>query len=209
MSGYTIRCATPTCTPTSSTSRSVDPPHVSARLFIPAHQPSPQDRREREIAILRILDSIGFNWPVFCAVAFGFLASSYSLFATNIISPALLYVYPPGSQLGSRVSEVLDLTTLSSTLVGMVLFGHLADRGGRKRLYGWELIIVILATLGLVLSSQGYRGVDEDGNAESSMDFYASIIFFRCVLGFGIGAEVGFISKYMYTSQDWVSAAAD
>ncbi|KAK7737894.1 hypothetical protein SLS53_006272 [Cytospora paraplurivora] len=147
------------------------------------------DRREREIAILRILDSIGFNWPVFCAVAFGFLASSYSLFATNIISPALLYVYPPGSQLGSHVSEVLDLTTLSSTLVGMVFFGHFADRGGRKRLYGWELIIVILATLGLVLSSQGYRGVDEDGNSKSSMDFYASIIFFRCVLGFGIGAE--------------------
>ncbi|ROV92741.1 hypothetical protein VMCG_09037 [Cytospora schulzeri] len=147
------------------------------------------DRHEREIAILRILDSIGFNWPVFYAIAIGFLASSYSLFATNIVSPALLYVYPPGSNLKSNVSEVLDLTTLSSTLVGMVVFGHFADRGGRKRLYGLELIIIILATMGLVLSSQGIMGTDEDGHPKSSMDIYVCIIFFRCFLGFGIGAE--------------------
>lgn len=162
---------------------------LSRRVY--AHHHLAQDRHEREIAILRILDSIGFNWPVFCAVSIGFLASSYSLFATNIVSPALLYVYPPGPSLKSKVSEVLDLTTLSSTLVGMVIFGHFADRGGRKRLYGWELIIIILATIGLVLSSQGVMETDEHGSVKSSMDIYVSIIFFRCVLGFGIGAEVG------------------
>lgn len=86
-----------------------------------------------------------------------------------------------------NIQEVLDMTTLSSTLVGMILFGHFADRGGRKRLYGWELIILIFATMRLVLSSPGYT--DSNSNT-SSMDIYASIIFFRCVLGFGIGAEV-------------------
>lgn len=149
------------------------------------------DRHEREIAILRILDSIGFNWPVFCAVAIGFLASSYSLFATNFVTPALLYVYPPEGFSHVDVGEMLDLTTLSATLFGMVVFGHFADRGGRKRLYGWELIILILATVGLVLSSQGFMqtNVDVDGVPKSSMSIYASIIFFRCMLGFGIGAE--------------------
>lgn len=144
---------------------------------------------------MRILDSIGFNWPVFCAVAIGFLASSYSLFATNFVTPALLYVYPPNAQGLSHVEagEMLDLTTLSATLFGMVVFGYLADRGGRKRLYGWELIILILATVGLVLSSQGFMqpDVDMEGVPKSSMNIYASIIFFRCLLGFGIGAEVG------------------
>lgn len=88
---------------------------------------------------------------------------------------------------------MLDLTTLSATLFGMVVFGHFADRGGRKRLYGWELIILILATVGLVLSSQGFMqtSVDVEGVPKSSMSIYASIIFFRCMLGFGIGAEVG------------------
>lgn len=83
--------------------------------------------------------------------------------------------------------------TLSATLFGMVVFGHFADRGGRKRLYGWELIILILATVGLVLSSQGFMqtNVDLEGIPKSSMNIYASIIFFRCMLGFGIGAEVG------------------
>jgi len=87
---------------------------------------------------------------------------------------------------------MLDLTTLSATLFGMVVFGYLADRGGRKRLYGWELIILILATVGLVLSSQGFMQADVDieGVPKSSMNIYASIIFFRCLLGFGIGAEV-------------------
>ncbi|KAI3398218.1 hypothetical protein diail_9695 [Diaporthe ilicicola] len=153
------------------------------------------DRHEREIAILRILDSIGFNWPVFCAVAIGFLASSYSLFATNFVTPALLYVYPPEGFNHVDVGEMLDLTTLSSTLFGMIVFGYFADRGGRKKLYGWELIILILSTVGLVLSSQGFMQTDVDtdvdvgGVPKSSMNIYASIIFFRCMLGFGIGAE--------------------
>lgn len=73
----------------------------------------------------------------------------------------------------------------------MVVFGHFADRGGRKRLYGWELIILILATVGLVLSSQGFMQTNMEGVPKSSMNIYASIIFFRCMLGFGIGAEVG------------------
>lgn len=87
---------------------------------------------------------------------------------------------------------MLDLTTLSATLFGMIVFGYLADRGGRKRLYGWELIILILATVGLVLSSQGFMQADVDAEnvPTSSMNIYASIIFFRCLLGFGIGAEV-------------------
>lgn len=73
----------------------------------------------------------------------------------------------------------------------MVVFGHFADRGGRKKLYGWELIILILATVGLVLSSQGFMQTNVEGVPKSSMNIYASIIFFRCMLGFGIGAEVG------------------
>lgn len=151
------------------------------------------------MAILRILDSIGFNWPVFCAVAIGFLASSYSLFATNFVTPALLYVYPPEGLGLVNVGEMLDLTTLSSTLFGMVVFGHFADRGGRKKLYGWELIILILATVGLVLSSQGFMQMDVEGVPNSSMNIYASIIFFRCMLGFGIGAEVGWCEAWSAT----------
>lgn len=109
------------------------------------------------------------------------------------MKPALLYVYPPSNESRQDIGEVLDLTTLIFTLVGMVVFGHFADRGGRKRLYGWELIILILATVGLVLSSQGFMRPGADGKTESSMSIYASIIFFRCLLGFGIGAEVSYL----------------
>lgn len=109
------------------------------------------------------------------------------------MKPALLYVYPPSNESRQDIGEVLDLTTLSFTLIGMVVFGHFVDRGGRKRLYGWELIVLILATVGLVLSSQGFMSPGPDGKTESSMSIYASIIFFRCLLGLGIGAEVSYL----------------
>lgn len=109
------------------------------------------------------------------------------------MKPALLYVYPPSNESRQDIGEVLDLTTLIFTLVGMVVFGHFVDRGGRKRLYGWELIVLILATVGLVLSSQGFMSPGADGKTESSMSIYASIIFFRCLLGLGIGAEVSYL----------------
>jgi PHS family inorganic phosphate transporter-like MFS transporter len=63
----------------------------------------------------------------------------------------------------------------------MILFGYLADRIGRAKLYGVELMIVIAATLGLTQVSEGYNN--------ASMEIYPWIIFWRTVLGVGIGAE--------------------
>lgn len=72
-----------------------------------------QSARERERQISRIVDDGGLKFAVFFAAASGFLASSFSLFATNVINTSLLYVYPPGkSSLGSRASLILDEITL-------------------------------------------------------------------------------------------------
>jgi PHS family inorganic phosphate transporter-like MFS transporter len=62
----------------------------------------------------------------------------------------------------------------------MILFGYLADCFGRKRLYGVELGIVIAATLGLTQASAGYG---------DSMQIYPWIVFWRTMLGVGVGAE--------------------
>jgi PHS family inorganic phosphate transporter-like MFS transporter len=40
----------------------------------------------------------------------------------------------------------------------MLLFGNLAGQFGRKRMYGLELSIVIIATLGLTQASSGFNG---------------------------------------------------
>jgi PHS family inorganic phosphate transporter-like MFS transporter len=50
---------------------------------------------------------------------------------------------------------VLANTDISS-VVGQLLFGYLADRYGRTRLYGIELVLVIVSTIGVATSSYGY-----------------------------------------------------
>ncbi|KAH6640170.1 major facilitator superfamily domain-containing protein [Chaetomium tenue] len=156
-------------------------------------------RQRREQRILRLLDGIGFSWRVYAVAFLGFLASSWSLIAMGVVSPALYYVYSPEGRMAVDVAQVLDLVTLIATVLGMLLFGHLADLFGRSSLYGFELLIVLTAIGGAAFSSEGYMfgarassSVSVSGSEtpySSSMDIYASLAWWRFALGFGIGAE--------------------
>ncbi|KAK3291161.1 major facilitator superfamily domain-containing protein [Chaetomium fimeti] len=145
-------------------------------------------RQRREQRILRLLDRIGFSWRVYAVAFLGFLASSWSLIAVGVVSPALYYVYPPSISMAGDVVQILDLVTLTATVLGMLLFGHLADLFGRSALYGFELLIVLTAIGGAAFSSAGYMFGNTD-TYDSSMNIYASLTWWRFALGFGIGAE--------------------
>jgi PHS family inorganic phosphate transporter-like MFS transporter len=97
-------------------------------------------------------------------------------------------VYPPCDRLSGNVGEVIDLVTLLGSVIGMISMGHLADRAGRKKLYGLELTVLIVATIGVVQASEGFVAHNQDGSTQYSMDIYAWICFWRFLLGFGIGA---------------------
>ncbi|KAH7160373.1 major facilitator superfamily domain-containing protein [Dactylonectria estremocensis] len=144
-----------------------------------------RNRKRREQEIIRILDDIGFNWTVFIAVSAGFLASSYTIFSSNIIGPALEYVYDADAHGFDDPSFIIDMVTIGTTALGMIIFGHLADRLGRKRLYGLELLVIILGTLGMIQSSDGYS----TGDGHHSLNVYAAIAAWRGIQGFGIGSE--------------------
>jgi PHS family inorganic phosphate transporter-like MFS transporter len=133
----------------------------------------------------QVLDSYGFNWQVWAVAASGFFTDSYNLFATNVILPALAFVYWPDATNTSRESTI-NLVTLSAAIVGQLTFGYLADRFGRQKLYGFELILVTISTLGLAQSSYG---VEKPDGSWSSMSPLGWILFWRTVMGFGIGAE--------------------
>ncbi len=70
--------------------------------------------------------------------------------------------------------------TLAGSAVGQLVFGILADKFGRRRLYGLELAVVIFATIGMAEASTGMN---------NSMDIMGWIIFWRFFIGLGIGAE--------------------
>jgi MFS transporter, PHS family, inorganic phosphate transporter len=82
--------------------------------------------------------------------------SSYNLFSTNVILASVSFVYWPDYTSPSWPALVINLCTLVGSVFGQLLFGYLADRYGRTQLYGIELILVIVSTIGVATSSYGY-----------------------------------------------------
>ena len=89
------------------------------------------------------------------------------------------YVYW-NKEVSSIKSTSINIATLAGTLLGQVLFGVLADKNGRKKMYGVELALIIAATLGVVMCSTG---------ANKSMSIYAWLLWWRFVVGIGVGAD--------------------
>src|SRR3989440_8729655 len=89
------------------------------------------------------------------------------------------YVYWK-QEFSSLKETSINIATLAGILFGQVIFGVLADKNGRKKMYGIELVLIIVATLGVAMSSTG---------ADNSMNVFAWLIWWRIVVGVGVGAD--------------------
>ncbi|KAL7279329.1 hypothetical protein ACG7TL_007170 [Trametes sanguinea] len=120
-----------------------------------------EDRR----ALLTEIDNAKFSW-FHVKVAFvsgaGFFTDAYDIFAINIVSVMLGYLYGSGGSdadlatlpnrsltVGQQVA--IKIATPAGVLLGQLLFGWLGDVLGRKRIYGMELLLIMIATFGQVL----------------------------------------------------------
>jgi PHS family inorganic phosphate transporter-like MFS transporter len=110
------------------------------------HIPTVDGQRKQ---LVSIIDTRGFEWRIWAVAATGFFTDSYNLFASNIILPCLAFVYW-GSEHEANIEITTNALTLTGSTIGQLLFGFLADKYGRQCLYGVELMIVIMATIGLV-----------------------------------------------------------
>ncbi|PTB64120.1 MFS general substrate transporter [Trichoderma citrinoviride] len=137
---------------------------------------SSQDAQDRH-QLRYELDLNSWNLRIWGVAASGFLTDSYNLFSTNVILASVAFVYWPHG--GEWTSLLINFFTLLGSIVGQLLFGYLADRFGRTRLYGIELVLVIVSTIGVATSSHGY----------GDMSFIGLFIWWRFVMGIGIGAE--------------------
>ena len=90
------------------------------------------------------------------------------------------YVYwaDNGNKTPHDVDTAIKVSCSVGTVIGQLLFGYLADRLGRKRMYGVELIIIIVGTVGQTLAGNG-----------PAASFWAVITFWRIILGIGIGGD--------------------
>jgi PHS family inorganic phosphate transporter-like MFS transporter len=151
-------------------------------------QPTNYILDERRRAALAEVDNAKLSWFHFkvCIVAgVGFFTDAYDIFAINIASVMIGYVYGPitapavAGVLNSNTQDLgIKVATPVGTLVGQLLFGWLADMVGRKRMYGIELIIIIVATYGQAVSGDGH-----------AVKILGVIIVWRFLMGVGIGGD--------------------
>lgn len=137
------------------------------------------DPNERRRLALAQIDKAPFGWYHIrtCIVAgVGFFTDAYDLFVVSLLTTMLGIIYWPQSKgvMPTSADTAIKVSTSAGTVIGQLGFGALADLIGRKKMYGVELIIIIIATLGQALSSPSY-----------AVSVVGLIIFWRVIMGVG------------------------
>jgi MFS transporter, PHS family, inorganic phosphate transporter len=88
------------------------------------------------------------------------------------------FCYFPKHKIPQVDDTLIKVMTSVGTIVGQLFFGWLADRIGRKRMYGYELLIIGLATLGQCITGPS-----------SAIGITGLIVFWRIIMGIGIGGD--------------------
>ncbi|KAI0315074.1 major facilitator superfamily domain-containing protein [Amylostereum chailletii] len=148
---------------------------------LPKLPASAHDLGDRRRAALAEIDNAKFSWfhvKVVAVAGAGFFTDAYDIFSINIASSMLGYVYGAGHALSANQDLGVKVATPIGNLFGQVIFGWLADVVGRKRMYGVELMIIIIATFGQALAGSG-----------PAVSIIGVIIVWRFILGVGIGGD--------------------
>jgi len=161
---------------------------VDSNHAIETHLQEIQNLDEKRRAALAEIDNAKFGWFHIraCLVAgVGFFTDSYDLFAINIVSAMFGWVYYRGTgpiksppSVPSDIDLALKAAAPAGSFIGQLLFGWLADRLGRKKMYGIELMIIIVATVGSALSANAF-----------AVTVSGTLIFWRVIMGVGIGGD--------------------
>ncbi|KLO07465.1 phosphate permease [Schizopora paradoxa] len=141
------------------------------------------DLDERRRAALAEVDNASFSVyhvKVALVAGVGFFTDAYDIFAINIASTMLAYVYSPQNEntLPFKYDLGVKIATPVGTLIGQLIFGWLADIVGRKRMYGVELLTIIVGCFAQTLAGEA--------RAVNVIDV---IIVWRVVMGIGIGGD--------------------
>ncbi|WWD17991.1 phosphate:H+ symporter [Kwoniella shandongensis] len=136
---------------------------------------------ERRRAALAEIDEAKFSYfhAKACVVAgIGFFTDAYDIFSISIAATMIGYVYHNGGANSTNQDLGIKVAHSIGTFFGQLLFGFLADHVGRKRMYGIELMIIIVGTLGQTVT----------GHAPG-INFYGVMIMWRFIMGVGIGGD--------------------
>ncbi|KAL4073353.1 major facilitator superfamily domain-containing protein [Scleroderma yunnanense] len=122
-------------------------------------------------------------------------------YANGIIGSVLTRIYPPSAFGGTNYSNTLTSVAFAGTVLGMLLFGWISDKLGRK--FGMMSAAAIVALFSAL--SAASTGVNHSVSGMLTM-----LCACRFLLGIGVGAEYpcGSVSASEQTEQDGIAKNA-
>ncbi|KAM6499654.1 Major facilitator superfamily domain containing protein [Amanita muscaria] len=165
---------------------------------------------ERRRSALSEIDDAKFTWfhlKVTLVASIGMFTDAYDIFTITAVSTMLGYVYGDfvvvtgtATTSNSTASDFLALTyqaldsralklnddlglkaaTLGGAIFGQLVFGWLGDFVGRKKMYGIELVIMVVSTFVQALAGETKTG---------SVSIVSALIVWRVLMSVGIGGD--------------------
>ncbi|KAG0375887.1 MAG: major facilitator superfamily domain-containing protein [Linnemannia gamsii] len=125
----------------------------------------------------------------------GFFTDAYDVFIINLIVPMLGQVYfkESGGHIPTGTEGALKGMASFGTLVGQLVFGYLGDAYGRQKIYGMELMIIIMGTFLCAMAGSNAKGA-------TVIEY---LTFWRFILGIGIGGDYPMSAT---VTSEWASA---
>ncbi|PRQ19381.1 putative major facilitator superfamily [Rosa chinensis] len=136
------------------------------------------------LKVLSALDTAKTQWYHFKAIiiaGMGLFTDAYDLFCIPPIMRLLGRIYyndDNNFEIPAIVVTALVGFPLLGTVLGQLLFGRLGDLVGRRRVYGLSLMMMVLSSIGCGFSI-----------CTSRTCVLVSLVFFRFLLGVGIGGD--------------------
>jgi PHS family inorganic phosphate transporter-like MFS transporter len=96
----------------------------------------------------------------------------------NTVAILLGLVYYADGIMPASSQTAIKVATPVGTVFGQVIFGYLADRYGRKKMYGIELMIIIVTTVAQSLMSES-----------RALNLVGVVVFWRFLMGVGVGGD--------------------
>jgi MFS family permease len=121
--------------------------------------------------MLKALDEspiTGQHWKILFISGMGFFTDAYDLFIIGVVMSLLKEQW----KISPVAEGLVTSTALLASAVGAVLFGRIADMLGRKRIYGYEVLVLAAGAIASAFSPNIWW-----------------LIAFRVVLGLGIGGD--------------------
>ncbi|MDI3313390.1 MAG: MFS transporter [Mycobacterium sp.] len=120
---------------------------------------------------LEAIDRAGisrFQWKIMFVSGMGFFTDAYDLFVIGIV----VYLVKPEWHLSTDHVAWLNSATLLASALGAIIFGRVADILGRKRIYGYEVLILAAGAIASAFSPN-----------------FIWLLVCRAILGIGIGGD--------------------